>query len=233
MALLLPELHQLIVYHIDELDDLLNVRLVSRAWLQYVRKVKRLVWHNDHNEHPQNGPGIMKIFPNLETVLNCRVKFPIDKLPVTLRCCTIYVDAKTSSFHTHIIPYLIELLKNGSDCDVNIENSNLFKFKVSRRELSIRTTTVALANSRYGPTARHLINAYIDWMKRPIELRLSSSLFMLPWNKLDSLDIDWMPSEEALEFYKRLVKDGKLKHFKGWMKDASNSILVPIEYKSN
>ena len=232
MDLLLPELHQLIVYDIDELSDLLNVRLVSRAWLQYVRKVKRLIWHNGHT---QDGLGIMKIFPNLNTILNCKVEFPVDKLSPNLRCGTVVIDTSTiarsllPSSYKHITSHLIQLLENKANCSLVIGNINgSFGFEISERKLYIINNGIGFSNLAYIDEVRRLIQVYIDWKQHHINIAIDDPLFDLPWEKLDSFSVTWI-YERDHAIYKKLVEEGKLKHFS--TTTLIDEKVVDVEYQ--
>lgn len=73
------------------------------------------------------------------------------------------------------------------------------------------------------------INEYINLKKTNIKVRLEFPVFGLPWDKIDSLEVDLLTNEDR-RIYQRLVQDGKLKHFKGCVEGAD---LMDVEYKSN
>ncbi len=73
------------------------------------------------------------------------------------------------------------------------------------------------------------VNEYINLKKTNIKIRLESPVFDLPWDKIDSLEVDLLHNEDR-RIYQRLVQDGKLKHFKGCVEGAD---LMDVEYKSN
>ncbi len=121
-------------------------------------------------------------------------------------------------------------MKSGVPCNIIVNNKgNSFGFIVSDEQLFIPSAEINFKKAEYTNAARQLILAYIGAKQHHINVHINDPLYDLPWEKLDSFTVSWMYDEDH-RVYKKLVDEGKLKHFK--TTTLIDNHVVEVEYKA-
>lgn len=206
----IPDIQRLIVTCLTDMRDILKFRSICQRWKKYIEEIKDV-----RIQKIPKMVRISKILPKVEYIDGTIEFDSLDEIPSKLRYGTL--NTILCSNPVPVMEWMTKRLKHSTVEEITFNLCATGRINILNVDPTLLEITFSSHDFlNFNDTVNQLITAYAGAFKKPIKVSIDRSVFDLPFELIDELNIQCMTNEDWRD-YKKLVDKGRLKQATGYV----------------